>query len=89
MAFLGCSRRSIDDVDHLVSARVDDADLIVGDEVTVVAVVLEEGENSSRNGKQTDASRNVPAHVVIEARVVNAGPVEVEAAVEPLAVLWT
>ena len=76
----------IDDVHDFVRARVDDADLVVNDEIAVVAVVGEEADDLDRNREEPHVARDPPTDLKIESGMVYAGVLEIERTVQPLTI---
>jgi hypothetical protein len=77
----------IDHVDDFVSPRVDDADLVINDEITVVAVVGEEADDVDRDREETHVARDPPTNMKIETGMVHAGVLKIERTVQPLTIL--
>src|SRR5262249_24638862 len=76
--------RGIDYVNYHVCPWINDADVVVHDEIAVVLIVREETEYGCGNREQVDVPWYPTSDMVIEVHVVHARTVHIERLVQPL-----
>ena len=69
----------VDHVDDFVGAGVDDADLVIHHDITVIAVVREERDDAGRDGKQANVTGNAMADAMRKLRLGHPGPLVIKA----------
>src|SRR5262249_23210951 len=77
----------VDHIDHLVGAWIDDADVVVHDEVAVGAIVGEERDHLPRHGEEMHRARNSVSNVKVEVDIPHSRTFEVERTMQPLTIL--